>query len=190
MLDELSDEKLVGEYLASRAGALEMLVGRYFKYVYNFLIKQVGDVREAQDLTQETFLRVWKNLKKFDQNRSFKVWLFRIARNAAIDYLRKKKILTVASLESEADDGSFLDNIPDPNGSIFTKIEQQEMEKETFEMLKAMPEIYRTVIVLYYNEGLNFREIGELLDEPLDTVKSRHRRALILLKKSLNSHKT
>ena len=180
----------MSKYLAGQAGALETLVGRYFKYVYNFLVKQIGDTKEAEDLAQETFLRVWKNLKKFDQARSFKVWLFRIARNAAIDYLRKKKILTVAALEDDAEDGSILENIPDPNGSIFTKIEQEEMERETNQMLEQLPEIYRTVITLYYNEQMNFREIGELLDEPLDTIKSRHRRALILLKKSLNSHKS
>ncbi len=90
-MPDRSDENLVTDYLKGDKKALEILIGRYLKPIYNFLYRYTGDVAEAEDITQEAFVRAWKNIRKFDRNKKFKTWIFGIAKNAAIDFLRKKK---------------------------------------------------------------------------------------------------
>ncbi|MBI4159946.1 sigma-70 family RNA polymerase sigma factor [Candidatus Wolfebacteria bacterium] len=71
--------------------SLELLIRRYLKPIYGFTYRYVGAGQDTEDVTQETFVKVWRNLKKFDQNKSFKTWIFSIAKNTAIDFLKKKK---------------------------------------------------------------------------------------------------
>ena len=84
------EEQLVRDYLKGDENSLEILIGQYLKPIYSFIYRYVGNASEAEDITQEVFVRVWKNLKKFDQNKKFKTWIFGIAKNASIDWLRKK----------------------------------------------------------------------------------------------------
>jgi len=89
---ELSDSELVIAYKDDgQEVAMTTLVNRYVSIVYNLIVRLVGDRREAEDLTQETFMKMWKALSRFDTDKTFKTWIFVIARNTAIDYLRKKK---------------------------------------------------------------------------------------------------
>jgi len=184
-MDNYSDEQLVVFYLAGDQKALEILVRHYLNYIYNFIIRYTADAKETEDLTQEVFLRVWKNLKKFNQQKSFKVWLFSIARNICVDYLRKKKIPVFSSLEKEEDDESFSEKIADPSPSRLARLQQQELGKELNSALLGLPEKYRATLLFYYNGRLTFQEIADLMKEPIDTIKSRHRRGLILLRKKL-----
>lgn len=177
-----SDEQLVVFYLQGNNDALNFLIERYLRRVYNFVSKYIGNAKEAEDLTQEIFLKVWKSLKKFNSQKSFKIWLFVIARHVCIDYSRRKKITTFSALENDDDDESFSDKIVDESISIVERITKQELEKEMNKYLLRLSEINRSVLILHYNQQLAFREIAELLDESLDTVKSRHRRALNYLR--------
>lgn len=179
---DLSDEKLVSTYLAGDEKSLEFLIRRHFKAVYNFTAKFIGDRKEAEDLTQEIFLKIWKNLKKFDQTKNFRVWLFRIARNACVDHLRRKKAIVFSALD-ESRENNLADNLPDPGESIIERISRREFEEEINKALKNISEAGRTVLLLYYGQQMTFQEVADLLGEPMDTVKSRHRRALIALRK-------
>lgn len=188
---DFSDEQLVGEYLKGKEEALKILIERYFKRVYNFLVRFVGHAKEAEDLTQEVFLKIWKNLKRFDQQKSFKVWLWRIVRNTGVDYLRRKKLLVFSALGNEDDQGEALaERIPDTAESIVEKIDKQELAKEVARYLMKISEQSRAVLLLHYNQQMTFQEIADSLEESVDTVKSRHRRALIALKKVIMNHKT
>jgi len=182
-MDRNSDEQLVRIYLQGEINALSILVERYLSYIYNFIVKQIGDRKEAEDLVQEVFLRAWKNLKKFDLDKNFKIWIFSIARNACIDYLRRKKIPVFSALEKDDSQTSFEETIIDESESVAEKINQQELAGEMNKYLKQISEANRTVLVLHYNQQLTFQEIADLLGEPLDTVKSRHRRGLLYLKR-------
>lgn len=184
-----SDEQLVASYLEGDGNALNFLVERYLRRIYNFAAKYIGNAKEAEDLTQEIFLKAWKSLKKFDSQRSFKTWLFSIARNVCIDYLRRKKIVTFSALENNNDGGNFSDKIVDESISIVEKITKRELGREMSKYLLELSEANRTVLILHYNQQLAFREIAELLDESLDTVKSRHRRALQYLRRLIESGK-
>lgn len=88
---EPSDEELIEAYIKGQEEAFSVLVRRYVSYVYSFSVRLVQDESEAEDITQETFLKVWKHIKKYSKECArFKTWLTRILRNTAIDFLRKK----------------------------------------------------------------------------------------------------
>src|SRR3989338_1059328 len=94
-----TDEQLVSEYLADNKDSLEILVKRYLKPVYRFAYKYADDVSGAEDIAQEVFIKAWRNLKRFDQSKNFKTWLFTITKNTALDFLKKKEkreILAIA----------------------------------------------------------------------------------------------
>ena len=180
-MNNASDEQLIASYLRGDNSAFNFLVERYLRMIYNFTAKYIGNAKEAEDLAQEIFLKAWRSLKKFDPQRSFKTWLFSIARNVCIDYLRRKKMMVFSALEDD-DSENFSDKIIDESLPVVEKITKQELEKEMNKYLAQLSEVNRSVLILRYNQQLTFQEISEALGEPLDTVKSRHRRALRYLR--------
>jgi len=90
-MQEISDNEIVRKYLKGDEEALEVLIKRYLKPIYSFVYKNIGDSEAAEDIAQETFVKMWKNLKKFDKQKKFSAWLFTIAKNASVDFLRRKK---------------------------------------------------------------------------------------------------
>ena len=182
---EENDEKLIREYLDGNQESFKLLIERHTPSIYNFSVHFVGK-DYANDIVQDVFLKVWKNIKRFDiKKASFKTWIFRIARNTITDYLRKKKMIPFSYLDNEEE--SFADSIEDevilPDETL-SKIEDTELLNN---LLDKMPINYREVLVLYYQEDMTFKEIGKLLGKPLNTVKSYHQRALILLREKILS---
>ncbi len=178
-----SDEKLVEKYLQGDEKSLDELVRRYAGHIYNFIYQYIRLPQEAEDLTQDTFFKVWRNLGKFDVKRKFKVWLFQIARNTVFDFLRKKKAQVMTDLgDEETGEYEAPDTGPLPE-EIFAK---KENELKARRIIESLPPIYQSVLSLYYLNDMNFREIADALGEPLDTVKARHRRAMLKLKNELN----
>ena len=184
-----SDEKLIIDYLAGNEKSLEILIKHYLKPIYSFIYRYVKDAAAADDLTQEVFIRAWRNLKKFDQDRSFKAWLFAIAKNASLDFLKKKKSIPFSEFENKNGENmiteTFVDSSPLPNEFLERKDAIGALARAVNNLLPK----YRQILVFRHNNDLSFREISERLNEPLNTVKSRHRRALILLKKILVTDK-
>jgi len=193
---EISDQKLISLYLAGDEKSLEILFNRYLKMIYSFIYRYVGDQEAAEDVAQEVFVKVWKNLKKFNprknrfanfklrRQKNFKTWLFKIAKNASIDFLRKKKIIPFSSFDNE-DGNALTDTLADPAPLPDALLERQDLANLLTRALAKISFKYRAVLLLRYNNHFTFREIAESLDEPLNTIKSRHRRALIILKKIL-----
>jgi RNA polymerase sigma-70 factor (ECF subfamily) len=176
-----SDEDLIFEYINGVDDSFKVLVDRYIASIYNFSIRFVGN-DYANDITQDVFLRVWKNIRKFNHKKAnFKTWLFTIARNTITDYLRKKKSISFSSLNTEEE--NFEETIEDevilPDEAM-SKLEDKEFLNK---LLDEIPGRYKEVLILYYQECMTFNEIGQLLDKPLNTVKSYHYRALSLLRK-------
>jgi len=184
-MQNYSDEQLIARYLKGDEESLEFLIKKYLQPIYSFVARYVGGQGDAKDITQEIFLKVWKNLKKFDSQRSFKTWIFSIAKNASIDFLRKKKALPFSAWKNEKGDNALTETLADPSplpDELVARADAGEKLRLTMELL--VPN-YRTVLYLRYNDHFTFREIAETLEEPLHTIKSRHRRALIMLKKLL-----
>lgn len=176
-----SDEQLVADYLGGEEKSLEILFSRYLKPVYGFVCRYAGG-QEAEDITQEVFVKAWRNLKKFDREKKFKTWIFAIAKNTAIDFLRKKKTIPFSEFENEDGENAFADNLADASPAALEVLGKNSMVQAINLIIKSLSPQHRLVLSLYYGNNLNFREISEKLGEPLHTVKSRHRRALIKLK--------
>lgn len=160
--------------------AFERIVHGYTQPVFRFIVRLVGNREEAEDLTQDVFLKMWKTAHRFDPMRSLRAWIFAIARNTAYDFLRKKKhvqmnILSLDGEELYADDAL----LPD---AVFAV---QETDEEIERALETLSIPYRTVVLLHVVEGLTFEEIALVVDAPMNTVKSQYRRALLSLKKEL-----
>ena len=183
------DEKLITEYLKENNGeAFRTLVFKYTKHIYNFVRYLAHRITEgeAEDITQEIFIKIWKKLPKYKMGQNFKVWLFTVARNTTIDFLRKRKQLNFSDLENEEDDYSFAEKIPDEEllpDAVLQKMQDSELLLKVLEKLKFD---YQTVLTLHYQEEMTFDEISKILNKPLNTVKSHHRRALIELRKMLS----
>lgn len=177
------DQILIQRYLDGDEDSLKMLIDKYTSSVYNFTSRFVED-SYRDDIVQEVFIKVWKKLENFDKDKSqFKTWLFVVARNTTIDYLRKRKIILFSSLDNEEE--SFAENIEDeiilPDQAL-----QKLQDKELLDkILSELKDEYKTVLMLHYQEDMSFKEIGEVLGKPMNTVKSYHQRALIILRKQL-----
>ncbi|MCJ7543922.1 MAG: sigma-70 family RNA polymerase sigma factor, partial [Phycisphaerae bacterium] len=174
----ISDTELLRRHLAGDQEAFAALVRRYEKEVYNFLARFTGDRALADDLFQETFLQLHVSAGAFDQTRRLKPWLFTIAANKARDALRRRSRHQAAPLDATvpgtADDRtSYADlmpsNIPAPEESVLNLEDRRAVES----VVNEMPEHLRTVLVLSYFSDLPYKEIAEVLDVPLGTVKSR-----------------
>ncbi|HWB33794.1 MAG TPA: sigma-70 family RNA polymerase sigma factor [Candidatus Paceibacterota bacterium] len=181
-----SDEELIAAYLAGEEGAFALVVERHLKSVYSFARRFANREEDAEDIVQDTFLKAWKSVNRYDPESSkFKTWLMRIARNTTIDHMRKKKSLPMSYFDT--DDGNVVlegleDAAPLPD-EAFLRTQSDENVRRAVEELKPAQ---REVVLLHYMSGLTFEEIGQALDKPPNTVKSIHRRALIALRTLLH----
>mgnify|MGYP001592956065 CR=1 FL=1 len=163
----------------------EALVARHLGSVYRYAYRYAVTGDDAEDITQEVFIKVWRNIKKFKQDKNFRVWLFTIAKNTAIDWKKKKEAVLFSIFEREDGENTFVDNLLDVSASADKLFEQKESAEKINSAIDSLSSKYKTVVSLYSKEQLNFREISEKLGESVNTIKSRCRRGLILMKKLL-----
>ena len=180
---EIKDEQLVSQYLRGDVAALDILVNRYLKLVYGFICQRLGTVSEVEDLTQEVFIKMLKSLKSFDKQRSFKAWIFIIARNTIIDYSRRKKMAPFSAFETETGANFIFETLADGSPLASELFDEHRSQTQLLGAVAKLPVQHRQILQFYVNNGLNFREIAKLLGESINTVKSRYRRAIIGLKK-------
>jgi RNA polymerase sigma-70 factor (ECF subfamily) len=167
--------------------AFENLVNRYVDRIYSFVLRISGDQSIAEDATQDAFIKAWKGMKSFDESRSFRPWMFSIARNAATDIMRKRKDTPFAFFDSLADDDgvSFSENVADEAPlpeELFERSENKRILESAFEGLDPLD---RSIVSLHDSEDMTFEEIASVLGRPMNTVKSRYRRALVKLREML-----
>jgi len=179
------DQKLIQQYLTGDDESLESLIQKYLRPIYRLVYGYVKNASEADDLTQEIFIRMWRNLKKFDQRRSFKPWLFTIAKNACLDFLRKKKTIPFSQFEDQGGENILLNVLPDPAIPVNDILDQKNLHGQINRSMEQLAKKYRDIIILHHDDGLSFREIAETLDESINTVKSQYRRALMVIRKMI-----
>lgn len=183
-IKKISDEKLAELYTDGNESAFAVLVERHIPAVCGFARKYVGDADKAEDVAQETFVKVWKNIKTFDIKRNFRSWLFTIAKNTALDYLRQKEGVPFSSLEDENGESAidrFIPASPAPNEVLDEKI----LALRVGEELAGIAEKQRKIFSLRMEMDMTFKDISILLKMPLNTVKSAYRRTLLTLRNSL-----
>lgn len=162
------------------------IVEIYKNKVYQLCYRMLGNRHEAEDVSQEAFIRAYVNINTFKQDFKFSTWLFRIATNLCIDRIRKKKPDYYLDAELSGTDGLNM------YSQVAADVELPERELESLELQETiqkeilkLPEKYRSVIVLKYIEELSLNEISEILDLPLGTVKTRIHRGREALRQQL-----
>lgn len=181
---EITDNQLVKNFLEGDDSAFELLVSKYLKPIYNFLYQFTSDLSALDDITQETFIKVWKNVRRFDQNKSFKTWIFTIAKNTAYDYLKKKKAVPFSFFEN-SEGNNVLENISADVILPDEFLANLDSAKDFEEKLKKIQGHYRIILLLHYKDDFSLAEIAEILGKPYNTIKSQHQRALKSLKKEI-----
>lgn len=181
----MEDKDLIVQYIAGDERAFEQLLRKYMTPLYGFVFQFVRDQSVAEDLTQEAFVRAWKNIRQFDQNKQFKTWLYAIAKNATYDYFKKKKSIPFSSFQNEAGENT-LEAVDDESPLPDELLERKDAVEELERVLLRLPEIYRTLLLLAYKEDFSLMEIAEIFGISYNTVKSRHQRAIKALKKEFS----
>lgn len=178
---EKNDQQLVADFLAGDEESFDFLVKKYLKSVYNFIYRLTNDVSVVDDLTQITFLKAWKNIRRYDENKPFKVWLFAIAKNTVYDAWKKKKTLPFVLFE-RADGSNKLEDVAEDKILPDEALMQMEAGGELDAKLKMLSKKYQLILMMHYKDELSLGEIAEVLNLPYNTVKSQHKRALNSLK--------
>lgn len=179
----MNDNELIRQYITGDQGAFEIIIHRYTKVLYRFIYPILKDVHATNDCIQEVFIKVWKNIKKYNQNQSFKNWIFTIAHRTALDIIKKKKNIPFSVLDSE--NSIFEENIPDEELLPDAIFENEENVKLVKKALENLPPSIQIIILLHNGENMTFEEISTITNTSINTVKSRYRRALIKLKNDI-----
>lgn len=187
MIQSDSDSILVQAYLKGDDDALRLLYERHIPGVYNFIARLSPHDIDPEDIVQDAFIKAWRNLKHFDLEKNFKTWIFTIAKNTLLDRLKSNRTVTFSLLEEmKGDEGPEIDPV-DQRPLPDEVLQKLESEKYASDLLSSLKPATRAVVVMHVFEDLSFREIGEILGEPMDTVKTRYRRAMQALARKLKT---
>lgn len=180
------DAVLIKRALNGDQKAFKRLRLKYYDAIYNAIYRMIRDKEEVSDLTQEAFIKAFTSLASFNEEYAFSTWLFKIATNNSIDYIRRKKLQTFSidkPIESKDSDYTF--EIPDTTYEADGDLIAGQRKKFLDDAISSLPPRYRQVIILRHVEEKEYQEIAELLKLPLGTVKAHIFRARELLYKKL-----
>ncbi|MBN2600585.1 MAG: sigma-70 family RNA polymerase sigma factor [Candidatus Marinimicrobia bacterium] len=181
---KVTDEELIRRFQAGDETAFEEIVNRYKNRLMNFAYRFVLDREEAEDIVQDTFLKVYQNRYAYKEIAKFSTWIYTITANLAKTILRKqrnRKLFFFSRLGPEDKDMDFPSNEPDTQSRIEGKFDEQTIQKAIIKL----PEHFRTAIILRDIQELSYEEISNIINAPLGTVKSRINRARLKLQEDL-----
>jgi len=185
----LSDEDLIRNFQNGDAQAFDEIVARYRIPLYNFIYRILGDAVFAEDLLQETFIRIWTNRHSYRAIAKFSTWIYTIAGNLAKSELRRKKVHRWLSLSigsgSFADDKSRALEIADEEADPTLDYERKNIKQRVDKEISRLPLVFKEAIILRDIQELSYEEISIILKIPLGTVKSRVNRGRARLQKRL-----
>jgi len=168
-----------GDVLAVQRGdrdAFGSLLSRYQNRLYRYLLRWVREEATAEDLFQQTWMRVLDNIGRFDPKRNFDAWLFAVARNIAIDYLRRRRLDSLD--EPVGDELPLSERVAASAPGALEQVLRTERIERVQKVLASQPAVYREILSLRFEEEMKLEEIAEVLGMPLGSVKSRLSRAL------------
>lgn len=173
---------------------MEVLLARYKRPLFHFVLRLVGERSRAEDLLQEAFLRMVEHAASFEGTASLKTWLYRIARNLCVDELRRRKHRKHPSLDARAsteggESHSLYDRLAHADAGPDRRMVDRELARRMATAIDELPQDQREVFVLRQVQHLSFKEIAEITDVPENTVKSRMRYALERLQRALADYR-
>ncbi len=180
---QADDNELAKRVCMGETQLFRLLIERHQQHIFNLCYRMLRQFEEADDATQDTFLKAYRSLKQFRGDARLKTWLCRIARNECLNRLRHENM---ASLDQQlTTDYSF--QIADSTPSPLELIEQQETQSIVHAAINELPHPYRLVITLFHLNGLSYEEISQVMEIPMGTVKTHIFRARELLKSKLQA---
>ncbi len=179
------DANLVERCLKGDEKAFEELLAKYRSPIYSICYRMVKNHSDAEDLSQDAFIRVFNILDKYNPLYPFSSWLYRVTSNLCIDFIRRRK-RGVISLDEpvSGSDGEMSRQIPSRGVSADRKLENREMMEVLDQAISELPDHYRIIIILRHQEQLTYEEISDNLGVPLGTVKARIHRARNLIRQT------
>lgn len=174
---ELTDYELIQKCLSGRQEYFEELVTRYKKLIFSVVYNMISDKEEVSDISQEVFIRIYRALDRYNPEYKFSTWAVRIATNLCLDIHRKKKVDSMPIEEIE----DFSNGIDTPEASYL----QKERTERIHKAILALPEKYRTPVILFHQNGLSYEEMTKVLGEPMTIIKNRLYRARMMLREAL-----
>ncbi len=174
--------------------AFEALARHYKDKIYSYICRTIGDAGEAEDLTQEVFVRAFTSVARFRGASSFQTWLYRIATNICVDTLRRRRRTEQHAFSLDepltTEDDAVEREIADASRSPQVLAETGELQQQVRRAIASLSEKLRTVVVLFDLQGLSYEQIAEIVDCPVGTVKSRLFNARVQLRDKLSSYVT
>jgi RNA polymerase sigma-70 factor (ECF subfamily) len=183
----MTDEELVEKSKAGDDKAFHELMVRHLKHIFNFVWQYARNDEDAEDITQDAFFKAWKHIRRFKTGSKFLPWLFAIARNTALDHIKKKKAVIFSDLDDDENDMTFADTLADTEPLAHEMFDRRQSAEELDSAMEILHPDHRAVLVMHYREEMTFDEIAEVVDRPMNTVKSWHRRALFKLRDKLKT---
>lgn len=180
------DSQLIQLALSGDDLAYKRLMAKYHDAIYNFILRMVHNRAQVEDLTQEAFIKAFASLKNFNEEYAFSTWLYKIATNNSIDYIRKRKLPTYSiDKPVESKDSDYTFELPDETYAADRAIISGQRTKLLNQAIARLPEKYKRVILLRHTEERSYEEIAKFLKLPIGTVKAHIFRARELLYKYL-----
>lgn len=180
------DSRFIQTALNGNDQGYKKLMAKYHDQIYNFIYRMIHDREQVEDLTQEAFIKAFQSLSSFNEEYAFSTWLYKIATNNSIDYIRKRK-LQMYSIDKpvESKDSEYVFELPDETYEADGEFIRDQRAALLQEAINGLPEKYRKVIQLRHMEERSYEEIAKLLKLPIGTVKAHIFRARELLYKQL-----
>ncbi|HEX6790711.1 MAG TPA: sigma-70 family RNA polymerase sigma factor [Candidatus Krumholzibacteria bacterium] len=180
------DIQLVARARTGDERAFKTLLEKYQRAVFTICLRMVRNRDEATDLAQESFIKVFASLDRYNPAYAFSSWLFKITSNLCIDHLRKRRVSTLAMDDPvEGETGEFTRQYESPDPTPDETFSRNEKMQKLDAGIAALPEHYRIMLVLRHQEDMSYEEIAESLEIPLGTVKARIHRAREMLRSIL-----
>ncbi|WP_432405939.1 RNA polymerase sigma factor [Wukongibacter sp. M2B1] len=181
----MNENDIIREIKRGNAEIFSKLVDIYKNRIFALSYKFTNDYNEAQDLSQEIFIKIFNNISKFRFEASPSTWIYKIATNICIDYNRKRKRQNL-KLNQELDYGDSIEgNLNSVDNSPENIIISDEKQREVHKVIYNLPDIYKTVVIMYHFNELSYKEISKALDISEKTVETRLYRARRMLKDKL-----
>lgn len=179
-----SDQELVQKTLDGDMDSFSVLVERYQKQIYSLTYRLTNDPEDARDLAQEVFIHIYKVLGKYDQERKFFSWMYKVATNVCYNALRRGKSEHSVNLDKVIEIMPLVGNDEAQPEEYYARRETQEIVRKA---VAELPDKYRLPLVLRYLEEFTYKEIAEYMDLPVTTIETRLYRGKALLQKRLQS---
>ena len=180
----VSDEQLIAQFQAGELSAFEEIVARYQGQLINFVGRLLNDRNTAEDIVQETFLRVYRNKHRYKEIARFSTWIYTIAGNLARTELRRRKIRNFFSISQRGETEKDYE-IPDTEINVEKSVEGGMVRDLILKEVMQLPVYFREVIILRDLQDLSYEEISQILKVPLGTVKSRVNRGRTQIQKRM-----